>query len=69
MVDPSFDGWLWGWDQDTIKDMTASVNFDNWFWGDGDATGGLHKAVFRDDPRGVICFDGVCNFCDASEAV
>mmetsp|Transcript_2343 Transcript_2343/g.5242 ORF Transcript_2343/g.5242 Transcript_2343/m.5242 type:complete len:259 (-) Transcript_2343:256-1032(-) len=40
--------------------------FQEWFWTSGGANAGAQAAVFRNDPRGVILFDGVCNFCDAS---
>jgi len=55
-------------DQSPTGDMTfpkvnAPADFDEWFWG-ASTTGGVESAVFANDDRAVILFDGVCNFCN-----
>lgn len=61
---------FWGFNQQTVefvqlqdsKDFASK--FDEWFWGID--SGGVNEAIFKNDQRGVILFDGLCNFCDGS---
>lgn len=55
----------WGWSAPEGEDAELE-HFDEWFWGTGD--GGLDSAIFYNDKREIILFDGLCNFCDASVA-
>lgn len=55
----------WGW-LAPEGEAAEAEHFDEWFWGTGD--GGLDSAIFHNDKREVILFDGLCNFCDASVA-
>mmetsp|Transcript_4052 Transcript_4052/g.9655 ORF Transcript_4052/g.9655 Transcript_4052/m.9655 type:complete len:224 (+) Transcript_4052:51-722(+) len=62
-VEEGLDSLFWGWKPPTFSSEDSQA-FDDWFWGTGD--GGVGSAIFCTDSRGVILFDGVCNFCDAS---